>query len=281
MIGLNLGITNLIALGQKVKPAVFNLAGKVGDIAGLLGSISYLPAIFLLGGSIGPVAGVAGELSYTPPVFPAEIALAGTYSTSSGSFNQTVAIGAAAEDREVFVLIEVKVAAFSNPSISSITLGGVAMTPVVSQARQYSGDNRFYSGIYRLAVPSGTTANLTYSISASSGGMWVVRTQVLAAYNLEDPSTPIDTLTVNQAGAISGAALDTAEDGIALVACQGNGSSGSAATLSGIGNATTSYSAAPIYAAYGYDETTGATLSLGYAGPASQNGFIMVGASFR
>ena len=94
-------------------------------------------------------------------------------------------IGTAAESRHVIVSVSSLADGLGSTSISSITIGGVAATVVVSQA---SGDGGF-AGLAIAAVPTGTTADVVVTMSNLQGRMAV---GIWAAYDLAS-ATPVDT----------------------------------------------------------------------------------------
>ncbi|RWM28490.1 hypothetical protein [Mesorhizobium sp.] len=86
-------------------------------------------------------------------------------STVSGGVDRTfsgVDIGTANADRQVIVMFSARTATVA--TVSSVTIGGVAATPVVGIV----GNAGAQIAVYRANVPSGTTADVVVRLSASS-----------------------------------------------------------------------------------------------------------------
>lgn len=140
------------------------------------------------------------------------------FSSAASSFTATAfSIGQAASDRVIVVCIGS--GGSSARQVSGVTIGGNAATLAVRSASIAR-----CTGIYYLAVPSGTTADIvaTFSGSVDMAHFSVYSITGWASVTLFDSATATDTgsFTVTATG------LDTANDGVIfqVVACNGVGS---------------------------------------------------------
>lgn len=93
--------------------------------------------------------------------------------TSTYTFSSR-AIGAAAADRIVVVAAAVRDDSAGGANISSLTIGGVTATRVVTVTQNFLD-----VGIWALRVPSGTTADIVLNIATANGdratiGVWAI-----------------------------------------------------------------------------------------------------------
>lgn len=125
------------------------------------------------------------------------------------TFN-TTNIGTAAADRIVVVGVTVNGSSNGFPcTINSVTIGGNTAT----QIAQIVGASWATAGIFALAVPSGTTANIVVTLNRTAGRCAV------AVWNMTGANiTPADTLTDTNASADPTGTIDVPANGCALAA---------------------------------------------------------------
>jgi len=125
-----------------------------------------------------PVAGVSGAYVST-----------GVRTTGTTHTYSAQNIGAAASDRIIVVCVAVR-----GSAPTSVTIGGNAMA---QRATSVNGSN--WAGIYSLAFPTGTTADIVVNLPGSQTGS-------ISVYNLtlgSASATPSDTDTANVASGTS------------------------------------------------------------------------------
>lgn len=156
----------------------------------------------------------SGGVAASPPVVT-KITANEILANSSTHNHGTLSIGAASADRAIIVSIAYGAASISDP-ITGMTLGGVAMTKVVGGVHSTSAG----SAIYILAVPSGTTANITATFSGTNEDSRIVIYSVTGLLS----TTAVDSDTQNSASqpVTYSHTLNTSNDGfiIGVVACQ-------------------------------------------------------------
>lgn len=138
------------------------------------------------------------------------------FTGSSATVTATAfSIGAAADDR-VIVVATGGGAAFSR-QVSGVTIAGSAATLAVRSASIAR-----CTGIYYLAVPSGTTADIvvTFSGSVDMANFGVYALTGWPSVTLYDSTTAVDT---GGAYTVTATGLDTANDGLIVQVIAGNG----------------------------------------------------------
>lgn len=131
--------------------------------------------------------------------------------TSSG-----LAIGDADADRQVYVSLAIS-AGLNNINLSSVTIGGVTATEVISRRTTLLSHGAF---IYRANVPTGTTADVVVTNTTDN-----LQDVTIAVYStLDFSTTPTDTFTTTDR--TDDITLSNLRDGsavIAVMSSDGNG----------------------------------------------------------
>ena len=217
----------------------------------------------------------------TPPL-PSIAFQATTPQTSATNYTfSSQAIGTASSTR--YVIVAAHLYSNSARTISSVTVGGISATQVITQSVV-----NFYSyraSIYIAAVPTGTTADVVVNTSGVCEQMTI---NVWAAYDLNS-ATAVDSDSATSTGSstFNIPAMTTSADGVALASCvyNRNGSGSAFAwtnatersdTVQNIGGIYTGASAADAV-------TTGSNVSISttVSGSASVDAGIALGATFR
>lgn len=152
-----------------------------------------LPGLIALGGMMAAVS--------APPVVPPVVSYIGVTHdpTNKSSYSlASVAIGTAAADRIVFVLVTWASGNATPVTISSATIGGVAAT-IHAQVTAVATD-AIGSAILSAAVPTGTTATIAITLSGSGGSIDV---GVLAVTGLSSQTPHASATATTSAGACS------------------------------------------------------------------------------
>ena len=167
-----------------------------------------LPGLCSVGGMVaGPVV--------IPPVVSYIGVTHNTTNTSSYSL-ASVAIGTAAADRIVFVLVTWASGNATPVTISSATIGGISAT-VHAQVTTVATD-AIGSAILSAAVPTGTTATIAITLSGSGGSIDV---GVLAVTGLSSQTPHASATATTSAGACSNS-VNVPEGGFVLACANFN-----------------------------------------------------------
>src|SRR3990167_7975156 len=124
-------------------------------------------------------------------------------------------ISTASTDRKIVVSV-VSQDALNNPTISSLTIGGISASQVVSLSGTPSS-NDYLAALWQATVPTGTTADIvvTFTNPSSNCGIGIWAVYGAAAGAADTGSSAADPAAVS---------LDIPADGIAIGAHQGSAS---------------------------------------------------------
>jgi hypothetical protein len=191
---------------------------------------------------------------------PASVSYRATYNstTDASSYTFTSADIGTATDRSIVVVA----IHYRSSSISSVTVGGVSATQVVSVG---AGLN---TAIYRASGVTGTTANIVVNLSGTASRCLVA---VYALYNLRS-NTPYDSSTTFTLGGTSQTrTLDTIVDGVIVAAGSANASrtftwTGATENYDTVIESADSYSGASASATSNTTTTVSLTIAGGSAG---------------
>lgn len=191
------------------------------------------------------------------------------------------AIGSATPSR--YVIVAAHLYSNSARTISSVTVGGISATQVVTQSVVNFFSYR--ASIYIAAVPTGTTADVVVNTSGVCEQMTI---SVWAAYDLNS-ATAVDSDSATSSGSstFNIPAMTTSADGVALASCvyNRNGSGSAFAWTNATERSDTVQNIGGVYTgASGADAvTTGSNISISttVSGSASVDAGIALGATFR
>lgn len=123
----------------------------------------------------------------------------------------TQAIGTAAADRIIFVILGMSVGVGTVTDISSVTIGGITATQVNKQGFGSLADGL---GIYQAIVPTGTTASIV--ITSTGGDFGFLGGAGISVYRTvgADTTTPVSSSPTDTDNTLSGTVLS---GGVAIV----------------------------------------------------------------
>lgn len=205
-----------------------------------------------------------------------------TQQTSSTNYTfSSQAIGQATASR--YVIVAAHLYSNSARTISSLTVGGISATQVITQS--VTNFFAYRASIYIVAVPTGTTADIVVN---TSGVCELMTISVWAAYDLNS-ATAVDSDSATSTGSttFSIPSMSTSADGFAVASCvyNRNGTGSAFAWTNATERSDTVLNIGGVYTgASGADASTtgsGLAISTVVSGSSSVDAGIALAASFR
>ena len=160
----------------------------------------------------GPGAASKLSISYTD---------VGTFIANNASPSYNLSVGAADPTRFVMVAVYSNSGSSLFPTVSSVTINGIAATMFVTNNADYGGIARTTAHLYGLLVPTGTTATIQVNWSGTNSG----HTTNIAVYRVTgSAATSLSTSATSDNTATPSASLAIPANGVAIgIMTNGNG----------------------------------------------------------